>query len=161
MKPLLIIIFALILLGGGGAGAYFYFAKPAQAAVDASGEIAHAPKEAKKKGHGKAVESKFVELDPLILPVVTKNGVSQVLSMVIVLEVPNEEAMKNAEHLAPRLKDAFIQDMYGVLSHEAVMNSGVLQVGPLKNRLTRVSHKVLGEEGVNDVLIQVIQQRSM
>ena len=75
MKFVLIIVFALLLLGGGGAGAYFYFKQPAMAAVDATGEIAHAPKAAKEKKKGHGAESKFVELDALILPVVTKSGV--------------------------------------------------------------------------------------
>lgn len=158
MKFVLVMIFAFLLLGGGGAGVYIYFQKPAQAAVNANGEIVPAQKAAKKKPD---TPSKFVEMDPLVLPIVTRNGVTQVLSMVVVLEVPDEKAMKSAEHLAPRLKDAFIQDMYGALSHEAVMSDGLLQVAPIKERLTRISNRVLGEDAVDDVLIQVIQQRRM
>ena len=36
---------------------------------------------------------------------------------------------------------------------------GIIQVGKLKKRLNKVSEKVLGEDVVHDVLLQVVQQR--
>lgn len=153
---------ALVLLGGGGAGAYFYFMKPAEAASGAAGEHAESEKakekaHAKKGGHGAA--SAFVQLDPLILPVVDRNGVSQVVSLVVVIETTDEATKTEIEHLSPRLKDAFIQDMYGVLSHETIMSGGVIQVAPLKDRLYKISNHVLGDGKATQVLLQVVQQR--
>ena len=63
------------------------------------------------------------------------------------------------ERLSPRLKDAFIQDMYGALNRKGSMENGVLQVSPIKERLNKISVKVLGKEKVNDVLLQIVQQR--
>ena len=63
------------------------------------------------------------------------------------------------EHLKPKIKDAFIQDMYGVLNRHAALKGGVIQVGVLKERLNKMSAKVLGEDKVYDVLLQVVQQR--
>ena len=101
----------------------------------------------------------YLELDPLILPIVDSKGVSQTVSLVIAIEVPSSSAKIKAENKAPKLKDAFIQDMYGVLNKHAALKGGVLQVDVLKKRLNRVSVEVLGEENVNDVLLQVVQQR--
>jgi len=39
------------------------------------------------------------------------------------------------------------------------MKDGVIQVGALKTRLHSIGVKVLGEEMVTDVLLQVVQQR--
>lgn len=147
---------ALVLLGGGGAGAYFYFQKPAEAA---GGEHAKAAAKPKKDSH--AHSAVFVQMDPLILPVIGNNGVSQVLSLVIVLETSDEKYRAEIQSMAPRLKDAFIQDMYGVLSHSAMMQDGVLQVGILKDRLHKISNHVMGDGKVDQVLLQVVQQRSM
>jgi len=152
---------ALLLLGGGGAGAYFYFMKPAEAsAVDKVDE--HAKKDDHKKDDHKKDHNahyEFVQLDPLILPIVDKNGLSQTISIVVVLEVADAATKSKVEAISPRLKDAFIQDMYGALNKHAALKGGVLQVNMLKKRLNRVSAEVVGENQINDVLLQVVQQR--
>ena len=156
MRMVILAVVAVLVLGGG-AGAYFYFSKPAEAATtDEHGQAqkAHEEEEVAVEEH---VE--FVELDPLILPIIDADGISQVVSMVIALEVSNPEAKAKIEKLTPRLKDAYIQDMYGVLNDQAAMEGGVVQVGYIKKRLSAITIKILGEEAVNDVLLQVVQQR--
>lgn len=155
MRLVIIIALALIMLGGGGAGAYFLFMKPAEASVGETAEHKEAKEEEKKE------PGAFVEMDPLILPIIGARGITQTVSVVIVLEVKDETKVEEVKHMSPRLKDAYIQDMYGVLSKKNSMPNGVLQVGPLKERLHKISQNVLGEDVVNDVLLQVVQQRSM
>lgn len=162
MKKILIAAGALLVLGGGGGGAYFYFQKPAEAAADAAMAVGHGgghekDSHASKGGHGEKTE--FVEMDPLILPIVDGSGVSQVISLVIALEVPDSEAKAAVEALTPRLKDAYIQEMYGLLNKQAALKGGVLQVSYLKERLNSISAEVLGKEKFNDVLLQVVEQR--
>lgn len=150
---------AILLLGGGAAGAYFYFQKPAEAAVGKTEEH-KAAKEAeahKAEGHGSGGD--FVELDPLILPIIDESGVTQVVSIVVVIEVPSASAANDVKKFAPRLKDAYIQEMYGILNRHAALQGGVIQVGMLKDRLNAISHRVLGEDKINGVLLQVVQQR--
>jgi flagellar FliL protein len=157
MRLLLIIVGVLIVLGGGGAGAYFYFNK---SAIASGGDDVHKSSHDIAEEHGEASDHyEYVELDPLILPIIDNNGVSQTVSVVVALELTGSFARARAETLEPKLKDAFIQDMYGVLNKHAAMKGGVLQVGMLKKRLTYVSKKILGEDDVNDVLLQVVQQR--
>jgi flagellar FliL protein len=160
MKLIIIAAVAILLLGGGGAGAYFYFKHPAEAATNAAGEVVKAEREKKKHG-GEEEKSSFVQLDPLILPIIGKTGLTETVSMVIVIETPNDNTKKEVSYMAPKLKDAFIQDMYGALTQEAIMKDGVIQVGALKTRLHEIGVKVLGEEMVSDVLLQVVQQRRM
>lgn len=163
MKKIVIAAGALLVLGGGGAGAYFYLQKPADAAVPGQEDPAahakgkHAAKEGHKDGHGAKVE--FVRLDPLILPIVDDSGVSQVISLVVAIEVPDSASKSAVEALTPRLKDAYIQEMYGLLNRHAAMKGGVLQVGYLKKRLNSISAEVLGEDKFSDVLLQVVEQR--
>lgn len=165
MRMILIAVGALLVLGGGAAGAYFYFMKPAEAAVSAD---AHVDAEAQKAeehgskgggGHGEGAE--FVELDPLILPIVGDDGISQVVSLVVAIEVADAEKKVALEAVIPRLKDAYIQEMYGMFSKEAALKGGVLQVQALKEKLNSVSAKVLGKDGFEDVLLQVVQQRQI
>ncbi len=162
MRMVLIATVALLMLGGGAAGAYFYFSKPAEASAgEAAKEVAanHDKKDEKKKsGHGSG-DVEFVELDPLILPIIDNNGVTQTVSLVIALEVENKDKAAEVRKLTPRLKDAYIQDMYGILNKHAALKGGVVQVGAIKGRLAKITTEVLGEDMVHEVLLQVVQQR--
>jgi flagellar FliL protein len=158
MKLVLIALGALVILGGGAAGAYFFFAQPA---VASSGEASEAD-----KAHDKATAEKgvpvpvmFVELPPLILPIIDGNGVSQTVSLVVAIEVADAVEEANVKHLSPRLNDAYIQDMYGMLNKTAATEGGVIEATKLKARLNEVTGKVLGKDAFNDVLLQVVNQR--
>lgn len=161
MKTIIFALVAILILGGGGAGAYFYFQKPAQASV---GEAEKEPvKEAEDHGGGHG-SGEFVQLDPLILPVIDETGVTQVVSIVVVLEVPDASAANDVKKYTPRLKDAYIQAMYGVLNKNVkntALQNGVIQVGMLKERMHSISQKVMGPDKISDVLLQVVQQRPL
>jgi len=108
-----------------------------------------------------AVESgtRFVELTPFILPIIDPDGASQVVTMVIAVEVNTAEAAAEVKRLSPRLKDAYLQDMYGALNRHAALRGGQIRLGVIKKRLNMASTRVLGEDVVQDVLLQVVQQR--
>ena len=91
MRMVLLALGALVILGGGAAGAYFYFMKPAQASVgnEAVAKDDSAEKDKKKEANEKAA---YVEMDPLIVPIIDKDGVSQEVSLVVAIEVPDDKA---------------------------------------------------------------------
>ena len=100
----------------------------------------------------------FVELSPLILPVINKQGVTQVISLVVALEVDSQEKADKVTKYQPRLTDAYLSDLYGAFSHK-MPDSGIVPIAYLKERLNAMSTKVLGEHVVKDVLVQVMQNR--
>jgi flagellar protein FliL len=155
MRMVLIAVIALLVIGGGGAGAYFYFMNPAQASAGKEAKKGAEAAEHAVKEH-KAVE--YVKLDPLIFPVIDKEGVTQVISLVVAIEVEDKEHTETVKMLVPRLTDAFIQDMYGSLGTKG-MKDGVIQTHIIKERLNKISQKVLGGGIKSDVLLQVVQQR--
>lgn len=168
MRIIIIGLVALLVLGGGAAGAYFYFSKGAEASIGAdegldheaeSGDHSKDKKHAKKGKHGEEVLSFFVELDPLMLPIVDNNGVHQVVSLVVALEVADEEIAGRVEQMKPKLTDAIIQDTYGILNRHAAMNGGLIEIQEIKARLNKVANDVMGDDEVHDVLLQVVQQR--
>ena len=154
-----ILLMAVLLLGGSAGGSYLFFKQSAVASAGAVDEVAKAKKYDKEKSAKDETKSlKFVELDPLVLPIIDSSGVTQVITLVVAIEVTSDTAATAVRNLSPRLKDAFIQDMYGVLNRKAAMEGGMLKVDYMKRRLTKISTKVLGEEDVNQVLLQVVQQ---
>jgi flagellar protein FliL len=165
MKKIIIGLAALGLLGGGGAGAYMYFQKPAEAAVadgEHAGEADHAAAESndsgKGDGHGEDKGPTYVKLEPMVVPILDNDGVSQVISMVVTFEVKDDPTAAEVERLKPRIKDAFIQNLYGMLNQQTAMEKGVIKVAYIKKRLTDISEKVMGENKIKDVLLQTVQQ---
>lgn len=160
MRMVIMAVLLLAVLGGGGAGVYFYFFNVAEASISEEDKT-KATEKAKKEDHGgeHGAEAVFVELDPLILPIVDNEGIQQVVSIVIALEVSGPTDADKVKALKPRLKDAYIQDLYGVLNKHEALKGGVVQVGPIKERLNVATRKVMGDDVVHDVLLQVVQQR--
>lgn len=162
MKKLIVAVVALLLLGGVGFAAYTYFGAPAEAAAVEGDKDKVATKEQAEKDKAAADAAvAFVKMDSLVLPIVGKGGVSQVINLSITLEVKDELTAKEIEKLTPRLRDAFIQDMYGVLTQKSAMADGVVQVDFIKARLNKVTEKILGPDKVKDVLLQTLQQRKV
>ena len=166
MRKILMLLVVLLVLGGGGGGAYWYFfIQNAEASVgeDGEGHEDGSHDEAKDDhggddGHGKG-HYEYVELDPLILPIVDNSGVNQVVSLVIAIEVADQLKKDKVKAMSPKLKDAYIQDLYGMLNKHAALKGGIVQVAKIKERLNKVTNKVLGDDISNDVLLQVVQQR--
>lgn len=102
----------------------------------------------------------FVELSPLILPIINDRGVSQTLSLIVSVEVDSEEKVAQVKKYSPRLTDAFLTDLYGSFGQVANANGGVVPILFIKERLNKLSAKVLGEGVVSDVLLQVMQRRA-
>lgn len=103
----------------------------------------------------------YMEMKPMVLPVITDKGVTQQISLVVSLEVPYGKKAE-VENYEPRLTDAYLQDLYGALgAGKAMVTNNVIDVQAVKARLTNVTRKVLKDDQVHDVLLQVLQQRRM
>lgn len=154
MKYFLWAIIFVMLLAGSGAGAYFYFKHPAEAAIDPSNTAGSSHKKNHEEKH-----FEYVRMEPLILPVLDEHGVSQVVSLVVVIEVEDSAAADRVDLMSPRLKDAYLQYLYGALSRRTVLEGGVLRIDIVKRLLNEVTTKVLGDGVAHDVLLQTVQQR--
>ena len=119
------------------------------------------PAEAFKPDKGKKSEggvSEYVKLAPLLLPIIDEDGIQQVVSMVVAIEVNGGDADK-IKKASPRLTDAYIQNMYGILNRHAALKDGIIQVNMIKARLNKVTTEVIGNEIEAEVLLQMVQQR--
>lgn len=101
----------------------------------------------------------YVKMDPLLLPIIDEDGVQQVVSMVVAIEVGGVADADKIKLMKPRLTDAYIQNMYGMLNKHAALKGGVIQVKMIKDKLNAVTDKIVGDEIETEVLLQVVQQR--
>jgi len=110
----------------------------------------------KKTEEGGSAE--YIKLDPLLLPIIDDDGVQQVVSMVVAIEVDGSNADR-VKKCSPRLTDAYIQNMYGILNRHSALKNGIIQVRMIKDRLNKVTDEVLGSDIDTEVLLQLVQQR--
>lgn len=110
---------------------------------------------------GGASVLEYVKLDPLLLPVIDQDGLQQVVSLIVAIEVDGVSNADKVKSMKPRLTDAYIQDVYGILNEHAAMKDGVIQVKKLKQRLNDVTAHVVGDDIDAEVLLQVVQQRPL
>lgn len=103
--------------------------------------------------------AEYIKMDPLLLPIIDDDGVQQVVSMVVTIEVDGISNADKVKAMRPRLADAYIQNMYGILNKHAALKGGIIQVAMLKERLNKVTSDVVGHDMGAEVLIQVVQQR--
>ncbi len=125
--------------------------------------------EAKKGGdggHGSAADTsddpsrpQYVKISPLILPMIGDNGVEQVVSLVIVIEVQSRDIATEVIGMSPKLNDAFITDLYGAIDRRDRMRNGLLDVSYIKERLTKLTVGIMGPDKIKGILVQGITQR--
>lgn len=120
-------------------------------------------------GHGggasEAAESEdpnkpqYVKISPLILPMIGDNGVEQVVSLVIVLEVSSKDTATEVISMSPKLNDAYLTDLYGAIDRRDRMRNGLLDVAYIKQRINTLTQQIMGPDKVKGILVQGITQR--
>lgn len=105
--------------------------------------------------------SAFVEMTPIILPIVDGGRVVQSVSIIVSIETASPAVADRARALRPKLVDALLTELYGLLNERTAIRAGVVQVDVVKARLLIAAERVLGEGSVTDVLLQVVQQQAV
>ena len=150
MKIVVILVLVLVLLGGGGAAGWFFFLKEDPEAM-VEEVVEEAPPAAPV----------YVRFNPLQLPLIGDDGIDQVIDIIVALEVPDDAAADQVIAMAPRLNDAILRDLYGVLHTNRIMRDGVVNVNAIKVRIVGVAQGIMGDELVIDALVQGVAQRPM
>lgn len=104
-------------------------------------------------------QSFFVRLDPMILPIINDQGVQEVVSVLVALQVDDQQTIEKVNRMAPKLSDAYMRALYGKLDKKAYRNGEFIDVNKLKTKLEKITDSVTGPGVVKDVLIQGVNQR--
>ena len=147
-KKLVIIGASLVLcLAGAGGGAYMFLNKaPAEAP---------AGEHAADDGHGAAQKQevrRFVAVDNLNAPLTGSKNRNDWVFFEVSLEVRNDEDKKSLVVQMPRLRDAFLREIYArsVLKPDG---SGQVDIDNVRSRFLKVANQVAGGDVVLDVLV--------
>jgi flagellar basal body-associated protein FliL len=132
-------------------------------------------KSAKKEGEGDDKKKKgpenvsggrfagdpiYVHMDPMILPVISDQGVEQLVTIVIDIEVKDFDAADDMHTKMPKVRDALMRALYGGLGKGNLRNGKLVDVNKVKVKAAAALREVMGD-GIRDVLIQGVSQRML
>ena len=103
----------------------------------------------------------YVHISPMILPVINENGVEQLVTIIIDVEVKDFDAADQMHSHMPRVMDALMRKLYGGLGTGVLKNGKLADVSKVKSKALDAVAEVIGAENVREILVQSISQRML
>ena len=156
MKKLVIAFAVLIMLAGGTVSLLKYLSiGPFE--VTPEELAAREAEEANKEKTKTLFESRprYIEMDPIMIPVFQDNDVAATIMIHYKLEVLNVDNERTVAKAQRRLGDALIKD-FSFYIPRTLRNNKTLDVTLIKYRIMMTANKMLGKEVVSDALIQAM-----
>jgi flagellar basal body-associated protein FliL len=152
MKLVIIIVLVVVLLAGGGA-AFFYL----------QGQEAETPEDQKTAETETQVKVSadpiYLDVKNLVIPIIRNREIQKYVLFRITLEMRDENTKDEVRAVFPRLKDAFIKDLFDYYAYRSP-GAGGINVNAVRRRLKRASDKTVGKGKVKNVLIQGAFERA-
>jgi hypothetical protein len=102
----------------------------------------------------------FVDLEPIVLPVIERNRVTRQIGLMLTLELVDgqpAQAIDEEKHI--RLIDAFVRELHLIYSARSTAER-VVDEDLIKQRLLRTADSVLGKGVVHAILVRrLVEQR--
>lgn len=158
MKKVIIIVVVILLLAGGGAAAFFFLQQEeTETATGEAGEAGEVPAGAQLEAK-KTEDPNYLDMENLAIPIIRNRRIEKHVILKVSLEMMDEDTMEDAKPYMPRLKDAFIKDLYDYYSYQSP--GAKINTEAIKGRLKDAGDKVVGSGKIRKVLIQAAFQRS-
>jgi flagellar FliL protein len=146
VKKILVILAALFILAGGAVAALKWLGLGPFEPVD------EAKKEAPKKPE---VQTIFIDMDPITVPLLQGNAVAATVQIQIKLETEGQDNAIFLKRAMPKISDAFVRDLHAFLPR-LLKDTERVDVLILKQRLQVIGERLLGKGYIKDVLVQSV-----
>ncbi len=103
----------------------------------------------------------YVHVPPLVLPAINENGVEQLVTIILDIQVKDFGTADELHTNMPRVMDALMRALYGGLGQGSLRNGKLVDVFKVKSKATAAVGEIIGAAHVNDVLIQSVSQRML
>ena len=154
MKRIAVLFVLVLLFAGAGGGAWWFLLREQPEEQSAEAELAQA---AEEEG-GLIMATRFIELQPLVMPIIREGRVILHLTLVMMVELDEPMQREELKQILPPLTDAIFTELHSLFSLRYVQERGY-DLPFVKERIYRVTERVLGEGVIKAVLIQSINKR--
>lgn len=152
MKLVIIIVSVVLLLAGGGAAFFFL-----------QGQDPDAPGSQKTAETGEqsnaSADPVYLDVKNLVIPIIRNREIQKYVLFRITLEMHDKNTKDEVRLVFPRLKDAFIKDLFDYYAYRTP-GAGGINVNAVRRRLKRASDRTVGKGKVKNVLIQGAFERA-
>ena len=155
MKKLVIALAVLVMLAGGTVSILRYLEiGPFEKTVEEAAAAAANP-DAQGTSAFSDNRPRYIEMDPIQVPVFQDDGVAGTIMINYKLEVLGLENERKVASAKRQLGDALIED-FAYYIPRTLRNNKTLDVTLIKYRIMMVAERLLGKDAVNDALIQAM-----
>ena len=105
-------------------------------------------------------DPQYYTLQPFTVPIVRDGRIAKHVSVLITLETRGLANKNKILEVRKRLQDSFFRDLHGVMSFRR-KDGQSFKTSVLKKRLMAVSKRVLGEDIVREILIEIALERRL
>ena len=105
-------------------------------------------------------DAEYYTLQPFTVPIVRDGRIAKHVTLLITLETRGLTNKDKILEARKRLQHSFFRDLHGVMSFRR-KDGRPFKTSVLKKRLMAVSRRVLGEDIVRDVLIEIALERRL
>ncbi len=153
----LVIAFAILILLAGGTVSFLKYLSLGPFQVTPEERAAMQAAEAEKEKTRALFESRprYIEMDPIQVPVFQQNNVAGTIMIHYKLEVLNVDNERIVAKAQRRLGDALIKD-FSFYIPRTLRNNKTLDVTLIKYRIMMIAERNLGKGIVSDALIQAM-----
>jgi len=156
MKKLVIAFAILIMLAGGTVSLLKYMSLgPFEISEEERAAQQAAESKKDKAASMFARRPRYIEMDPIQVPVFQDNSVAGTIMIHYKLEVLDVDNERTVAKNQRRLSDALIKD-FSFYIPRTLRNNKTLDVTLIKYRIMMISDRLLGKDVVNDALIQAM-----
>ena len=152
MKLVIIIVMVVLLLAGGGAA--FFFLQGQEGETPEEQKTAEAAAQATI-----SADPVYLDVKNLVIPIIRNREIQKYVLFRITLEMHDENTKDEVRSVFPRLKDAFIKDLFDYYAYRSP-GAGGINVNAVRRRLKRASDRTVGKNKVKNVLIQGAFERA-
>ncbi len=149
MKKLAMLLVLLLLLGAGaGAGWWFFLrAQPDPQSAQAA------------EAESLILATRFIKVDPIILPVIREGQVTLHVTAVVVVELVDPMPLEDLRTFSLRLRDSFLSELHGIYAIRYVQERG-FDLPIIRERLGLAAERVLGAGTVKTIFLEDIDRRT-
>lgn len=149
------VLFVLILLFAGAGGGAWWFLLREQPELSAEAQLAAAMAEEEV---GLIEATRYIEIKPLVMPIIREGRVILHLTLIMAVELVHPLEKEEVEQFIRPLRDAIFTELHSLFALRYVQERGY-DLPFVKERIYRVSERVIGKGLIKAVLIQRMNRR--
>jgi flagellar basal body-associated protein FliL len=107
-----------------------------------------------------AASGHYYRLDPFVVPIMTRDAVARNLTIVVTLELKNDDKRDDVREKMPRLRHALNTTLLQLVAVQRADNS-LPPIASMKRRMLDVTREVTGPDVVRDVLMESVYERRL